>query len=181
MSQYLLATGDLESKWLTSGAVISDDELYRYRLFRRWGWGTEKGTPLWVLLNPSTADYQEDDPTVRRCVGFSKAWGYDSMEIVNLYGWRATDPGELAEVDDPIGPKNDHHLAEALDRKVQVVICAWGTKSPRSERAKAVLQLIEAAGHVPMCLHRTKDGHPGHPLYLRSTLRPIPLKEEKQA
>ena len=164
----------------TAGAVLSDCGRYRYRLFRSWG--QSKRRVLWVMLNPSTADHQKDDPTIRKCVAFSKAWGYSSLEVVNLYGIRSTDPSILGIDGNAIGDENDGAVRQALaNEDVELVVCAWGTKNPRPERAPAVLQLIEASGRVPMCLHVTKGGHPGHPLYLRSTLRPIPLTEETKA
>lgn len=175
VSQVRLDGIDLFNREPSSGAIISDDERYRYWLLRRWAPG---GIVLWVMLNPSTADYQIDDQTIRKCITFSKAWGYGAIQVVNLYAIRSTDPSILAIDGDAIGPENDRRIGEALaDSRVALVLCAWGTKSTLADRAQDVIQLIEDAGHTPMCLHRTKAGHPGHPLYLRGTLRPIPLKE----
>ena len=76
-----------------SEAVISQDERHRYSLTRRWGDGPR--VCCWIMLNPSTADATTDDPTIRRCIGFTHAWGYDALTVVNLYAWRATDPADL--------------------------------------------------------------------------------------
>ena len=76
-----------------SEAVISQDERHRYSLTRRWGNGPR--VCCWIMLNPSTADATTDDPTIRRCVRFTQAWGYDALTVVNLYAWRATDPADL--------------------------------------------------------------------------------------
>lgn len=169
-----MSGGDLFREHPTSGAVLSDCRRFRYRLFRRWGTGARR--VLWVMLNPSTADHETNDQTIRKCVTYSKDWGFAALEVVNLYALRSTDPSVLSIDGDAIGSENDEQIRKVLGHEdVKLVVCAWGTKSPRADRAPAVLQLIEAAGHVPMCLHITKDGHPGHPLYLRSTLRPVPL------
>lgn len=146
-------------------ATLSDDRRYRYQLGRRWGtpWAEGGRRVLWIMLNPSTADADADDPTIRRCIGFSRAWGYDELVVVNLYALRATDPAELGRAEDPFGPDNatwlDHHLSHA-----DSVIAAWGAHNTATNVADALL--LE---HRPLrCLGTTKDGHPRHPLYVRA-------------
>lgn len=92
----------------------SDDGLYRYSLTRSWGDGLER--VCWVMLNPSTADHETDDPTIRRVVDFSMRLGFDSCEVVNLWAWRATSPAELAKALDPRGPDNFEAIATAMAR-----------------------------------------------------------------
>lgn len=104
------------------GALISECGLYRYRLWRRWGIGPHA---TWIMLNPSTADADLDDPTIRRCIGFARAWGFSAIEVVNLFALRATNPRELGRSADPIGPDNDRHLSEA-GRAAELRIAAWG-------------------------------------------------------
>src|ERR1700761_9373795 len=103
-------------------AKFSPDEKYRYTLSRRWSEG-----PLltWLMFNPSTATEYTLDATVRRCMGFSKRWGYGGFVVVNLYAIRGTDPKTPAKVEDPIGPENDYWINEVF-RETQDVICAWG-------------------------------------------------------
>lgn len=158
-----------------ASAVISDCGRFRFRLDRRWDQGS--GRVCWVMLNPSTADGYEDDPTLRRCIGFSKAWGYGSLVVVNLFAWRATDPAELerAGLDAVGGPEADSHIEAALQGS-QIAVCGWGSGGPgaeRSTRIPEVVRLIEAAGLVPMVLGTTRGGDPRHPLYLRSALTPV--------
>jgi hypothetical protein len=74
------------------------------------------------MLNPSTADGKEDDPTIRRCIGFAKSWGNGSLEVVNLFGFRATDPKELLEVKDPIGPENNIWIGLAANESARIVL-----------------------------------------------------------
>src|SRR5262249_14212908 len=105
-------TGARRREEVRRAAVISDCGRYRYSLTRRWGDAAEPRA-LFVMLNPSTADAEQDDPTIRRCIGFAKAWGMGSLEVVNLYALRATDPAALLSAPDPIGPKNDTMITSA--------------------------------------------------------------------
>lgn len=74
-------------------AEFSGCGRYRYSLRRRWADG---GPPAcWIMLNPSTADAEKDAPTIRRCIGFSKAWGHNALVVVNLFALRSTDPTAL--------------------------------------------------------------------------------------
>jgi hypothetical protein len=104
-------------------ADLSPCGTYRYLLGRRVGEGDR--TALFMMLNPSTADATEDDPTIRRCTGFARREGCGVLEVVNLFAYRATDPAELRTAPDPVGPANDHHIKAALGR-VALVVVAWG-------------------------------------------------------
>lgn len=154
-------------------ATLSPDGRYRYRLTRLWG----DGPPAtFVMLNPSTADAYVDDPTIRRCIGFAKAWHCGGLVVVNLYGYRATRPQELWTVDDPVGPQNDHHLLLAMmdgERDGGPVIAAWGAHA-RADRVKEISLSAEACRIQLQALKITKSGAPGHPLYLPAGARPFP-------
>jgi hypothetical protein len=151
-------------------AHLSDCGTYRYDLVRRWNYG---GTGLvrWIMLNPSTADAEVDDATIRRCCGFARAWGYDGILVHNLYALRATDPAELRRHPDPIGPENDAYLASTV---FGPTVCAWGVHAA-PDRASGVLAMLRARGITPACLGRTKHGQPRHPLYLPATAQPEEL------
>jgi hypothetical protein len=141
---------------------------YRYTLARTWEASTE---PLaFILLNPSTADATEDDPTIRRCVGFAKRWGYGGILVVNLYAYRATKPRDMLAAEDPVGPDNDRILAEVLEGRT--VVAAWGTNA-RRERVSEVLALIPQSARL-LALEVTKYGHPKHPLYVHGEVQPVP-------
>jgi hypothetical protein len=144
-------------------AVFSADKTYRYRLSRTWG---NSGThATWIMLNPSTADALEDDPTIRRCIAFTKAWGLDGLVVVNLFALRATDPRQLARHRDPEGPANDQFIADAI-QPWSVVVAAWGANrlaDMRSQEVEALIAEKTGAG----CLGVTKAGYPRHPLYVR--------------
>ena len=143
------------------------DGAYRYSLWRRVG--PSPGRVLFVMLNPSTADAIADDPTIRRCSGFARAWGYGELEVCNLFAYRTPYPRELLGVEDPVGPSNDRFLSRAAARADRV-LAAWGVVGMRSVRAAAVLENLRK---VPLsCLGRTRDGAPRHPLYVPSCTRP---------
>lgn len=150
-------------------AVFSPDRVHRYRLHRWWAPGP---SILFVMLNPSTADETIEDPTIRRCIGFAKEWGFGSLEIGNLFALRSTDPRALRAAPDPVGPENDEWLIRLAGAVDQVVVAwgAWGGVET-SVRAAAVLPLL---GTEAMCLGLTAGGHPKHPLYVAGDTIPLP-------
>lgn len=154
---------------IESGAEFSRGRVYRYSLWRFWG--KHKRYAAFVCLNPSTADEAEDDPTVRRCVNYAKAWGYGGMIMLNLFALRSTDPAALYSIKNPVGPDNDLHIRSA-SAKAGVTVVAWGNHGGYQNRDKAVLKILKD----PMCLSVTKRGQPGHPLYLKGNLKPVPFK-----
>jgi len=131
------------------------------------------------MLNPSTADATTEDPTIRRCIGFTQAWGFGSIDVLNLYAYRATDPGELRKAGFPVGQYTEAIMRSVLSEYVDLVVVAWGTLA-RQERASEVLQIVRDAGFEPHALQTTKAGHPAHPLYLPSTCQPIPYHEPEE-
>lgn len=148
---------------MTRTAVISPCGTYRYRLSRMWD--PVQSTMCFVMLNPSTADAQVDDPTIRRCISFAKREGFGSIDVVNLYAWRATDPADLIAARqagcDVEGPHNRDHVYKAM-YDAGMTVAAWGAWP-------------ETHGGVPdsfptfdtiWCLGRTKGGSPRHPLYM---------------
>ncbi|SMG09693.1 hypothetical protein SAMN06265784_101339 [Paraburkholderia susongensis] len=122
---------------------------------------------LFVMLNPSTADADLDDPTIRRCRRFVRLWGCRGLVVANLYALRSTDPAMLWKVDDPVGPDNDSILFN-LARQYGEVICAWGANA-QSERVDRVVGMFREAGAKLLCLGTTRRGAPRHPLYVSSS------------
>lgn len=161
------------------GAVISDCGHYRYRLWREWD--AELPTCCFVMLNPSTADAEVDDPTIRRCIGFARREGCGRLEVANLFAWRATDPQELRalhDFDKAFGPDHATHLADAM-RNAAKIIAAWGACSGFGNKGGALLAAMgqERDHGLPIfCLGKTKDGYPRHPLYVPADakLEPYP-------
>lgn len=146
-------------------AVISECGRYRYLLRRAWD--HEKPRALFIMLNPSTADAEIDDPTIRSCVRLSKGFGYGSFEVVNLFGLRATDPAELAKADDPIGPRNAI-VGDAAINRCDIAICAWGAHPMAESRAHTFVTWVRGWKPAAYCLGTTKHGAPKHPLYIKS-------------
>lgn len=143
---------------------------YRYRLTRRWGDGPAM---LVVGLNPSTATAVLDDQTIRVCVGYARREGLDGLTMANLLAFRARAPKVMKAAADPIGPENDAWLSR-LASEHPLRVAAWGVHGEHLGRATDVLER-GLLGNLH-CLARTKDGHPGHPLYLptASPLTPWP-------
>lgn len=148
-------------------AILSPDRVYRYALHRKWDANMfpTPGTVAFVMLNPSTADEREDDPTIRRCIGFARTWGYCSMTVVNLFALRSTDPAGLLDVADPVGPDNDLAIRDVAADAAHVV-AAWGAMAhPLVQRR--IREVVPLLGPVPLCLGTTASGQPRHPLYVK--------------
>lgn len=148
-------------------AIISPCGQYRYLLTRPTEvQQPERDAALFLMLNPSTADATVDDPTIRRCLGFAKAWGCKGLAVANLYALRSTSPKGLWHHDDPIGPENDAWLGR-LAAEYGDVICAWGANA-KADRVNEVASILVSAGSRLWCLGTTKTGAPRHPLYIRA-------------
>lgn len=148
---------------INQGAEFSKCGRYRYKLWRTLNVGS--GSVLFVMLNPSTADADKDDPTIRRCVDFTHRWGYRKLYVGNLFALRSTDPSTLWTTEDPVGPDNVSALRYMADQ-CAAVVCAWGNHGAwhltgawmRHRLSKYLLF------HLGLC----KNGEPKHPLYLRA-------------
>ncbi len=138
------------------------DKRYRYTLQRNLVLGG-RGRLVWIMLNPSTADDELDDPTIRRCMKFGALWGYADMVVGNLFAFRATDPRQLSEAVDPVGSLNDEYLRE-ITSGVDRIVCAWGNGGALNNRAGDVRVMLwdrELWG-----FGQTKQDQPRHPLYV---------------
>lgn len=154
---------------MRKSAVLSGCGKYRYRLERVWDDSLNK--VCFVMLNPSTADASEDDPTIRRCINFAKSWGYGGIVVVNLFAIRGTNPKVIKEVADPIGALNTHHIVNAAWDCDQV-IAAWGAHGSHAGQDKAVLRMLFE--RPVFAIKLTAAGHPGHPLYVKGDAPRIP-------
>lgn len=150
---------------------------YRYSLYRDIPAiaGQGAGVPprvLFIMLNPSTATDETDDPTIRRCMGFAESWGYGTMHVVNLFALRATKPESLRYSRDPIGKEND---SEILIRAINadLVVCAWGNHGRLYNRGAHVVRMLTRAGIDLHCLGVTRAGQPKHPLYINKNQQPV--------
>lgn len=156
------------------------EPLHRYALWRNWETPLAPAPKriLWICLNPSTADERKLDPSVRRMVRFSEAWGYGGMYLVNLFAYRSPYPEALGDTDDPVGSWNDRITADLAER-CDAVLCAWGTLGVMQARDRVVLDILERTQAPRFCLERTKFGHPKHPLYVSGDKRPQTYTAER--
>lgn len=150
--------------WNHSEAEFSSCRRYRYRLWRVWG---EAATPrrlCMVMLNPSTADEFKNDPTVERCCRRARMWGFDRLDVVNIFALRSTDPRGLYQSADPVGADNDAAIIAAA-QAADLTVAAWGNHGQLSGRGQRVLELLRAVGVEPQAFKLSKVGEPVHPLY----------------
>lgn len=157
---------------------FSTDRKYRYLLEHVFDPLLPLRRVMWIGLNPSTADEQQLDPTLRRIRAFSKAWGYTSFVMTNLFAFRATKPEDMYMADDPVGPENDWALS-SWARQCDGIVAAWGSGQLNGRflfRSGEVRRVLAATGVDVMCVGTTRDGFPRHPLYVAGKTLPLPYK-----
>jgi hypothetical protein len=162
-------------------AILSTDQRYRYFLERIIGPGP---VATFVMLNPSTADAEVDDPTIRKCIGFCKQWACGRLHVINLFALRTSKPAEIRKALDPVGPENYAQFVHAIlgprrssEPRLQAgpLVCAWGVLGGFMGRDREVIDwLWNLSPTKPTCLGLTKDGHPRHPLYVPYSARLMP-------
>lgn len=150
-------------------AEFSPCRQYRYSLWRDLCLlqPVLPGYVLFIGLNPSTADETLNDPTIRRCIGFTESWGYGKLCMANLFAFRATDPRDMKATADPIGALNDSYLVD-LANNANLIVAAWGAHGSFMNRADTVKSMINNLHYLRL----TKGGFPEHPLYLPKALTP---------
>lgn len=151
-----------------SGAIISDDQVFRYALWRRWN---HDPLMVFVMLNPSTADASQDDPTIRRCIGFAQREWWGGILVVNLFAFRSSSPALMKKAPNPVGPENNTHIRTLLAQPHGPVVCAWGSHGSFQGRDQSARSLL---GPGLKCLGKTNAGQPKHPLYLPKDAELIP-------
>jgi hypothetical protein len=156
-------TSSVRSQAIRGTAVVSPDGRYRYLLTRRVGPGRKTAT--FIMLNPSTADATVDDPTIRKCIGFSRRWRCGMLEVVNLFAFRATDPRHLKVATDPVGPANLYWILRTIAGAHGTVVCAWGVHGAHQDQDAEVLRWLRGRAIRLVALGLTRNGHPRHPLY----------------
>ena len=153
-----------------SEALYSSCGQYRYRLTRRWGAGP---VLVWIMLNPSTATEERNDPTIARCEGRARRGGFGGVEILNLFAFRATRPADLRQAEDPVGPGNGQVVLEGAAR-AGMILCGWGVHGSLRDAGAQMRETLNARGLVLHTLGLTKAGHPRHPLYVGNAVVPQP-------
>lgn len=171
---------------ISRDTIFSPCRKYRYTLWRDWSDQIKGGLHFtedphldyysgkpdqfvqFIGLNPSTADETLDDPTIRRCINFAKAWGFGAMCMTNIFAWRDTDPFKMRTQQDPVGSENDYWITKVAC-EAGLIVAAWGTHGTHLNRGQIVKRMIPKLH----CLKVTANGYPSHPLYLPQTLKPI--------
>ena len=158
----------MKLQYTSQNARFSRCGNYRYSLERSWQ--TRHRHPrrvLFIGLNPSTADHRKDDPTIRRCVGFARDWGFSELEVVNLFAYRATYPDDLKAAANPVGKRNDYWIRHC-HRAADLTIACWGNDGEFMQRADRVMNMLDDLH----CLNLNRSSQPAHPLYQRADERP---------
>ncbi|MEU1078203.1 DUF1643 domain-containing protein [Streptomyces sp. NPDC005878] len=145
-------------------AVFDRHRVYRYLLTRVWT--PDAPLAVYVMLNPSTASALEDDPTIRRCIGFARREGTGGLVVVNLFALRATNPQALRDHKEPVGRCNDAFIRQAVRTAGGPVIAAWGAGGVLHDRSEHVMRMLRKGPRPLQCLGVTATGQPRHPLYL---------------
>ena len=153
---------------LKTDAKLSKCRNYRYALWRIWD--DSKPYVMIIGLNPSTADETEDDPTITRCINFAKSWGFGGVCMANLFAFRATAPSDMMAANDPVGSENDTWLKK-LSKDAGIVVAAWGNDGSYLSRSTQVKNNFTDLYYIKM----NKSGEPAHPLYLKASLKPVPM------
>ena len=173
---------------MTRETVFSPCRKYRYTLWRAWALDlfddrSKSGFVQFIGLNPSTADEMQDDPTIRRCLDFTRRWGYSTLCMTNLFAWRETLPREMKKVQHPThpepgaGPGENDVWIETVAAQAALVIAAWGRDGKYLQRGQQVMALLKVRDIKVHHLGLNDDGTPKHPLYLKATTEPVLFEE----
>ena len=166
--------------------IFSECRKYRYTLWREWDTDLLTGCAddlpnankfvQFIGLNPSVADEKVDDNTIRRCIDYSKRWGYGALCMTNLFPFRATYIKDMLVHDEPMDMALENaRQVERIAESAGLIVCAWGNHGAHKRRAEKFLKHLGQVRKFKLHhLGLNADGSPKHPLYLSKTLIPIP-------
>lgn len=169
LCRYRFSKSELES--INKDGYISSCKKYRYFIEREWDSSLDKA--MFILLNPSETGLYEDNPTIRKCMGFSKGLGYGGIYLANLYSYRATNPKELKKVIEKKGEiyaqgEKNIEIIKKLEKRSDILILGWGNNAKNFQMSQDILKILDRK--KMRCLDITKEGEPKHPLYIRYDL-----------
>ncbi|EKC6206086.1 TPA: DUF1643 domain-containing protein [Escherichia coli] len=150
-------------------AIFSVCGKYRYAISRTWD--AAKPYALFIGLNPSYADAELDDPTLKRCISFAQSWGFGGVRIANLFAYVCTDRFEMMRFPEPVGADNDKYLAELI-AGAGIVVAAWGNEGRHLKRSAVVRAFLPVD---TKCFKINATGEPMHPLYVHGDTKLIPF------
>lgn len=153
-------------KWLYAPSFYSE---YRYIL------GTRGKNPLICIgINPSTAEPDHLDNTLKSVERIALGNGFDSFIMFNVYAQRATNPDDMEKnINALLHRENLAAFRYVLSiSEHPAVWAAWGAIiEKRDYLTDCVKDMVDAGrefGADWYCAGAiTKKGHPHHPLYLR--------------
>ena len=153
---------------MKSSASFSTCKNYRWSLTRHLT--NSKKELIFIGLNPSLANATDNDPTIRRLIGFSENWGYGCLTVLNLFAKVSKSPKSLASCNDPVGWQNDCQLNKMIKYWSYNDSCelwiGWGVNGRLMGRNEKFLKKIKRSSRKPLVIGLTKEGHPKHPLYI---------------
>jgi hypothetical protein len=141
----------------------------------RFSLGQNGSRKLFIVgLNPSTADAEQSDQTIRKVIGFmERQKRFDGFVMLDLCPLRSTNPNSLPKLED----EELRHFAERNSEVIQEIFegentptiwAAWGNSIKMRPYFFEYLKVIVNAatkrkGDWKKCGHLTKRGHPRHP------------------
>ena len=155
------------------GSALFGGDKKQYRYLLRRVWDDDRPAIMFVMMNPSTADIEVDDPTVARCQAFARRWGSGSLYVTNTFAYRATDQRHLLAASDPVGPENDRHILATARRVTRIVVAYGQPHRALRQRGLDVCSLLRRNGHELHALKLNADGSPRHPLYVKGKIKPF--------
>jgi hypothetical protein len=155
---------------MKNDCIFSPDRKYRYVLRHRWEDLLPEKACMWIGLNPSTADENQLDPTLRRIKGYSHSWAYNCFYMCNLFAFRATLPKDMKREPYPIGCLNDQEIVRCAE-KCDLIVACWGADGKFKDRAEYVISMLKDESKQIFCIGKTKDGFPKHPLYVSKQVK----------
>ena len=133
---------------------------------------------LYVIgLNPSTANKEHGDPTMKKVLGFARHNGFDGYVMLNIYPQRATNPNDLhLACNNQLHQTNLSVIKKLVEKEKYIeILFAFGDNISKRDYLlpclKDIYDVIKS--HVgclafPMTMQLgelTKKGFPRHPLY----------------
>ncbi len=166
---------------MNSNAFFSLSRKYRYRLTRKLSESNKR--IIFIGLNPSTANAENNDSTLRRLINFSNSWGYGSLVVINLFARVSISPKFLKSSSNPIGHHNNFELKSKIigwsQDEFSDLWLGWGAHGSFMKRDREILKEVRKfslkkienfpKAKMPLAIGLTKSGSPRHPLYMHSS------------
>ncbi|GEL05537.1 DUF1643 domain-containing protein [Rummeliibacillus stabekisii] len=141
------------------------DETKKHRLHLICEWNADLPLCLFILLNPSTADLEQCDSTLDRCIKIAMNNGFGSIGVVNLFSLRTPSPNDLLTADVRTLPENIDFIKQAID-DAEIIVAGWGEKGSWFNASFPILKYLVDQQLDLFYLDLNKYGLPKHPLYL---------------